>query len=98
MVQMLSDPSVQKGNASDPGNYRPTALINHLTELFTSVLNARLMKWRAENVMTTDSQFGFRPGYGTTDAVFACHSLIQRYLNNKKTLYCCFVDYKQIFR
>ena len=58
--------------------------MNHLTKLFTSVLNARLMKWSAENDTITDSQFVFRPGYGTSDAVFALHSLIQRYLNNKK--------------
>ena len=71
--------------------------MNHLTKLFTSVLNARLMKWSAENDTITDSQFGFRPGYGTSYAVFALHSLIQKYLNNKTKLYCCFVDYKKAF-
>ena len=90
-------PVYKKGNASDPGNYRPITLMNHLTKLFTSVLNARLMKWSAENDTITDLQFGFRPGYGTTDAVFFLHSLIQRFLNHKKKLYCCFVDYKKSY-
>ena len=90
-------PVYKKGNTSDPGNYRPITLMNHMAKLFTSVLNARLMKWSTENETITDSQFGFRSGFGTSDAVFAMHSIIQRYLNNKKMLYCCFVDYKKAF-
>ena len=69
-------PVYRKGNALDPGNYRPITLMNHLTKSLPSVLNARLIQWSAVNDTITDSQFGFRPGYGTTDAVFALHSLI----------------------
>ena len=84
MVQRLSSSSIKKGNALDSGNYRPITVRNHLTTLFTSVINARLMKWSTENDTLTDSQFGFRPRYGTSDAIFVLHTFIQRYLHNKK--------------
>jgi hypothetical protein len=32
----------------------------------------------------TDAQFGFRPGYGTTDAIFSLHSLISKSLRKGK--------------
>ena len=55
------------------------------------------MKWADENDILTDAQFGFRPGYGTTDAIFALHSIINKYLGAKKKLYCCFIDYSKAF-
>ncbi|VDI57589.1 Hypothetical predicted protein, partial [Mytilus galloprovincialis] len=43
------------------------------------------------------AQFGFRPGFGTVDAVFALYSLITNSLSKGKRLYCCFVDYTRAF-
>ena len=39
-------------------------------KLFTSVINTRLLCWSEENDIVTDAQFGFKPGYGTRDAIF----------------------------
>jgi hypothetical protein len=33
--------------------------------------NTRLMKWSEDNSVLTDAQFGFRPGYGTHDAIIS---------------------------
>ena len=54
------------------------------------------MKWSNENSILTDAQFGFKPGYGTTDAIFTSHCYIERFTKKKK-LYCCFVDYRKAF-
>lgn len=53
--------------------------------------------WSEENNVVSDTQFGFKPGSGTRDAIFVLHSLISKTLNDKKRLYCCFVDYKKAF-
>ena len=90
-------PVYKKGDDSDTGNYRPITLISHLAKLFTSVLNRRLLHWCETNNCLTDAQFGFRPAHSTCDAIFALHSLISEYLNKKKKLYCCFVDYLKAF-
>lgn len=81
----------------DVNNYRGITLISNLAKVFTSVLNNRLMEWSSENDIISDAQFGFKPGFGTTDAIFALHGLISNYLSKGKKLYCCFVDYKKAF-
>jgi hypothetical protein len=52
----------------------------------TSLISSRLVKWSEENDILTDAQFGFRPGFGTTDAIFALHSLISNTSKKSKRL------------
>jgi hypothetical protein len=53
------------------------------------------MEWSSENNIISDAQFGFKQGFGTTDAIFALHGLVSNYLSKGKKLYCYFVDYKK---
>ena len=69
----------------DPENYRSMSLVSHIGKLFTSTINTRLMKWSEDNSVLTDAQFGFRPGYGTHDAISALHSIISKSLRQGKT-------------
>ena len=43
-------------------------------------------------VSIDDSQFGFVPGRGTTDAIFVVRQLQEKYLAANKRLYMAFVD------
>jgi len=52
--------------------------------------------WAEENDIMSDAQFGFKNNFSTVDPVFMLHSLIQRQLQNKKKLYCCFIVYKKL--
>ena len=91
-------PIFKKGNVNDTGNYRGISLLSHVGKLFTSLINLRLVKWSEEHyILTDDAQFGFRPGLGTTDTIFALHSLISNTSRNGKRLYCCFIDYIKAF-
>ena len=91
-------PIFKKGDCNDTNNYRGITLISCMGKLFTSVLNARLLKWDGENNIITDAQFGFRPGHSTVDAIFILQTLINKYLKKKGgRLYCCFVDYRKAF-
>ena len=90
-------PLFKKGHANDANNYRGITLISCLEKIFTSVINNRLLKWSNENNIVTDAQFGFKPGYGTSDAIFSLHTVISKVLSSKKKLYCCFVDYRKAF-
>ena len=38
-------------------------------------------------------QYGFMPGKGTTDAMFALRMLIEKYKEGQRELHCVFVDY-----
>ena len=48
-------------------------------------------------VYIDDSQFGFIPGRGTTDAIFVVGQLQEKYLAAKKRLYTAFVDLEKAF-
>ncbi|XP_063420573.1 uncharacterized protein LOC134705786 [Mytilus trossulus] len=90
-------PIFKKGNVLDPNNYRGISLVSNFGKLFTSVLNQRLIDWSETFDIVTDAQFGFRPGLGTVDAIFALTSLIFKSLSAKNRFYCCFVDYTKAF-
>lgn len=78
-------------------NYRGITLLSVFGKLFTRVLNNRLNKWAEDYNVYIKAQGGFRKGYGTTDSIFVLHNLITWCINNKKTLYCTFIDYRKAF-
>ena len=90
-------PVFKKGNCDDPNNYRGITIVSCLGKLFTSILNQRLLQWDKEYCIITDAQFGFKPGLSTVDAIFVLQSLINRTLQKKNKLFCCFVDYQKAF-
>ena len=77
---------VKRVHANDANNYRGITLISCLEKIFTSVINNRLLKWSDENSIVTDAQFGFKPGFGTTDAIFSLHTFISKVLSSKKAI------------
>ena len=48
-------------------------------------------------VSIDDSQFGFVPGRGTTDAIFVVLQLQEKYLAVNKRLYMAFMDLEKAF-
>lgn len=86
-----------KGEQSNPQNYRPITLLSCFGKLFTSVLNARLNKFIEQEHILEENQAGFRKGYSTTDHVFVLHSRIEIMKNSNKNLFCCFIDFSQAF-
>ena len=77
-------PLFKKGHANDANNNRGITLISCLEKIFTSVINNRLLKWSNENSIVTDAQFGFKPGYGTTDAIFSL--LYRKFIKQKEAI------------
>ena len=48
-------------------------------------------------VSIDNSQFGFIPGRGTTDAIFVVRQLQEKYLAANKRLYMAFIDLEKAF-
>ena len=90
-------PLHKKGSHDDPKNYRGITLLSCLGKLFTSIINQRLINWSTANEISTDAQFGFKSGHSTINAIFILQNLIQKRLNNKKRLYCAFIDLQRAF-
>ena len=49
----------KSGDAADPTNYRPIALLNTFNKAFTSVINTRLSKYLETNGILAEMQGGF---------------------------------------
>jgi hypothetical protein len=86
-----------KGDKSDPKNYRPITIVSCFGKLFTSVLNNRLNKFSDQYHVILENQGGFRKGYSTNDNLFILHILIHIMKKKKKKLYCAFIDFAKAF-
>ena len=90
-------PIFKSGAKSDPSNYRGITLLNTIGKIFTSVINRRLLDWAESTNMINDSQFGFREGRRTIDAIYTLTSVMHLYKKKHKPLYACFVDFRKAF-
>jgi hypothetical protein len=86
-----------KGEQTNPENYRPITILSCLGKLFTSILNSRLNLFLEENDLLNENQAGFRKGYSTTDHIFLLHTLISILKKSKKKLFCAFIDFAMAF-
>ena len=80
----------QKGDKSDPANYRPITLLSCMGKLFTSVINNRLQSFAEKYEKISECQAGFRKSFSTTDHIFALHTLINSLQCLRKS---CFVAF-----
>ena len=69
----------KKGDPAACGNYRPISLLNIGYKVFASILLSRLQNGGAESRVRI-SQFGFRRGLGTEDAIYVARRLIEHAL------------------
>ena len=86
-----------KGDINDVNNYRGITLLSCIGKLFTSVLNSRLYSYLTNENLLGNEQAGFRPQHSTLDHILALHILSKSYIDQKKRLFCAFVDYSKAF-
>ena len=82
-----------KGDALECGSYRGIKLLDHVMKVLERVIEKKVRN----KVVISDMQFGFRPGKGTTDAIFIVRQIQERYLEKKKNLWIGFVDLEKAF-
>ena len=82
-----------KGDALERGNYRGLKLTEQVMKVLERIVDGLIR----QVVSIDDSQFGFVPGRGTTDAIFVLRQLQEKYLAANKRLYIAFVDLEKAF-
>ena len=75
-----------KGDAFERGNYRGLKLTEQVMKILERIVDGLIRQL----VSVDDSQFGFVPGRGTTDAIFVVRQLQEKYLAANKRLYMAF--------
>ena len=82
-----------KGDATECGSYRGIKLLDQVMKVLERVIDKKVRS----KVDIDDMQFGFRPGRGTTDAIFIVRQVQERFLEKKKDLWMAFVDLEKAF-
>ncbi|XP_046963282.1 uncharacterized protein LOC124532423 [Vanessa cardui] len=82
-----------KGDVQDCNNYRGIKLISHTMKVWEKVIERRLR----EESEITENLFGFMPGRGTMDAIFALRQLCEKYRRAHKNLHMVFIDLEKAY-
>ena len=82
-----------KGGCIGQGNYRGLKLTEQVMKVLEGIVDGLIR----QVVSIDNSQFGFVPGRGTTDAIFVVKQLQEKYLAANKRLYMAFVDFEKVF-
>jgi hypothetical protein len=71
------------------------SLISHVLKTFLRIIYERIKNKREEYI--SDTQFGFRAGTGTREALVSLTVLTEKCLDMNHDLYICFTDLKKAF-
>lgn len=83
----------EKEDIHDCGNYRGIKLMLHTMKIWQKIIEKRLR----EESSIGEEQFGFMPGRGTTDAVFALRQLMEKHREKRKGLHMVFIDLEKVY-
>jgi len=74
--KVFVSPMLKKGDRLSPANYRAISLLSIPGKIFSQILLNR-MKLQTEKRFR-ESQFGFKPGMGTVDAIFVTREILEK--------------------
>lgn len=94
-TKVVMIPIPKKANAVECADYRTISLISHASKILLKILTKRLEN-KAE-MLVSKTQFGFRKGCGTREAIGAMRTLCERSLEHGNDVFICFVDYEKAF-
>ena len=74
----------KKGSRTDVNNYRPVTILPVLSKVLEKIMHTRLYNYLTEKCLLSDSQFGFRKGKSTQDAILNFLSVVYDDLDSGK--------------
>lgn len=88
-------PLKKKPLAKECSDHRTISLISHASKIILRILNRRIEAKSAEYI--GKSQFGFRKGCGTREAIGMFRTIMERRLQMNKDVFTCFIDFEKAF-
>src|SRR6218665_3004613 len=88
-------PLHKKGDRVVCSNYRAISLLSVPGKVYTKVLQERLTIYVEDSMR--EEKASLRKGRETTDQIFVIRQLSEKYIEQNRTLYNNFIDYKQAF-
>lgn len=97
LKESIITPVYKNGDGEDVNNYRPISVLPAISKIIEKLINKRLLCYLNDFNILSESQYGFRSGKNTEDAVTALTSLIVDKLDNKAKCLAVFLDLKKAF-
>lgn len=97
LKKSLITPVHKGGSKDDVNNYRPISVLPVIAKIIEKLINTRLITYLENFNILSPSQFGFRRGKSTEDAVSALTSLITKELDQGRKCLAIFLDLKKAF-
>ena len=86
-----------RGDPSNPSNYRPVSLLNAIGKVFDALQSQFLLDYLLRNHLISDHQFGFLPGRSTTLQLVSLVHEWQRALDSAYPTVTVFMDFMKAF-
>src|SRR5207248_220133 len=94
-TKVVMIPIPKKVNATECADHRTISLISHASKILLKIITKRLEN-KAEMIMGK-TQFGFRRGCGTREAIGVMRTVCERSLEHGNDIFICFVDFEKAF-
>ena len=88
-------PIPKTSNTTKCEEHQTISLISHACKILLYIIKNRIMTIINEHLK--ESQFGFREGSGTRNAIYVLRTIGQRMMQKKKKVYICFIDNPKAF-
>ena len=82
-----------KGDIQECGNYRGIKLISHTMKIWEKIIEKRIR----DETTIGEEQFGFMPGRGTADAIFALRQMMEKHREKQEGLHMVFIDLEKAY-
>jgi hypothetical protein len=90
-------PVYKGGDKDNINNYRPISVLPVLSKILERLLNNRLLEYLSKYNIISASQFGFRRGVSSEDAVVSLSSLVTDQFDKGNKSLGVFIDLKKAF-
>ena len=97
LKQAIVIPIHKKGSKEELSNYRPISLLNIFSKIFEKLMKEFLLNYLTTKNIINSSQYGFRSGISTFDALSTFSEKIYSTLDSKQSLLSIFIDYTKAF-
>ena len=85
------------GDEDDPNNYRAITVADALSKVMTIMMNERISEKLEKEKIIKCQQIGFTKKARPADHLFVLKNIFEKYLQNGKKVYTCFVDFQKAY-
>ena len=90
---IISIPKDLRKSLCNSDNYRGISLVSSITKMFDVLILLR----HGESLNTSELQYSYKAGHSTTHCTWCLKEIINYYINQGSTVYCCLLDASKAF-